>query len=259
MNGVNFEVLEGDPESTVVLHVPHSAREIPSEIRSQLLLTDSELEVELDEMTDTNTDLLANKATAMAKIKPWIFCNTFSRLVIDPERFPDEREAMNAIGMGAVYHRTSFGGELRTLDSSRDQGLIEKYFEPYAKALEELVKRVLSNADAVTLIDVHSYRLNEHPNGINKGQRRPPVCLGVDSFHTPEWLVDLAKSAFSPLGEIVINEPYAGTYVPMSMYERERKVTSVMMENREDVLYGAGLTRAASALAKLINAIDSLR
>lgn len=257
MSDSNFEIIEGDPASTVILHVPHSSRVIPDEIRADLLLTDRELTMELDEMTDSQTDQLAVDARLRTRIKPWIFRNTLSRLVIDPERFPDEREAMNAIGMGAVYHRTSNGEKLREPNPLRDQELIKRYFEPYSQALEDLVRKVFLERGAVTLVDVHSYRRNEHPNSMNKGQRRPPVCLGVDSFHTPPWLVHLAKSAFAPLGEIVINEPYAGTYVPLSMYEREEGVTSVMMENREDVLQGAGLVRAALALAQLIGAIDS--
>ncbi len=256
MNGINFEVLEGDPESRVVLHVPHSAREIPSEIRSQLLLTDSELEVELDEMTDTNTDLLANKAAAMAKIKPWIFCNTFSRLVIDPERFPDDREAMNSIGMGAVYRRTSTGHQLRKDDANRDLQLIERYYLPYAKAFDSLIEQLLKAQNSVTIIDVHSYRSQEHLNSLNKGQRRPPVCIGVDDFHTPQWLRELSISSFRVLGEYVLNEPYAGTYVPLSFYEREPRVTSVMMENREDTIFSERLESAAGALGVLIDGIQ---
>ena len=257
MSDSNFEIVEGDPTSSVILHVPHSSRVIPDEIRSQLLLADRELEIELDEMTDSKTDQLALDARIRTDIKPWIFRNTLSRLVIDPERFPDEREAMNAIGMGAVYQRTSFGEKLRDPIPARDQQLIERYFEPYSKALEALVRKVLINRGAVTLVDVHSYRIKEHPNSLNKGQRRPPVCLGVDAFHTPSWLIDAARNAFSSLGEIVINEPYAGTYVPLSMYETEQGVTSVMMENREDLLHGEGLPRAAAALAQLIGAIES--
>lgn len=256
---MNVDIIEGEPNSSVIFHVPHSSRVIPDEVRAQLLLTDEELEIELDEMTDSKTDQLAFEARMRSRVKPWIFRNTLSRLVIDPERFPDDREAMNAIGMGVVYQRTSSGEKLRDSSPARDQGLIEKYFEPYSKALEELVRKVLINRGAVTLVDVHSYRLLEHPNSLNKGQQRPPVCLGVDAFHTPNWLIDVAIGAFQPLGEVVKNEPYAGTYVPLSMYETEKGVTSIMMENREDVLQGEGLSRAADALAQLVGGIESRR
>ena len=259
MATVNFEILEGDSDSTVILHVPHASRAIPVAVRADLLLDEPALNRELDAMTDTDTDLLAIAACNQAKVKPWIFQNKLSRLVIDPERFPDDREVMNQIGMGAVYLKTSDGSDLREIDEVRDSQLLERFFYPYALALEELVRSVLNRLGKVTIIDVHSYRLVEHANGVNKGQRRPPVCLGADDFHTPPWLIALARTAFGRLGEIVINEPFAGTYVPLSLYQVDSRVSSVMMENREDTIGGAGLAHTATVLSDLIDAIEESR
>ena len=259
MATVNFEILEGDSDSRVILHVPHASRAIPVAVRADLLLDEPALNRELDAMTDTDTDLLAIAACNQAKVKPWIFQNKLSRLVIDPERFPDNREVMNQIGMGAVYLKTSDGSDLREIDEVRDSQLLERFFYPYALALEELVRSVLNRLGKVTIIDVHSYRLVEHANGVNKGQRRPPVCLGADDFHTPPWLIALARTAFGKLGEIVINEPFAGTYVPLSLYQVDSRVSSVMMENREDTIGGAGLAHTATVLSDLIDAIEESR
>ena len=256
MAASNFEILEGSPDSKVVLHVPHSSRIIPAKVRKEIKLTEDDLAFELDEMTDTDTDLLAFRAKALAQVQPWIFKNNLSRLVIDPERFPDDREIMNEIGMGAVYLRSSTGAPIRDVDSNRDQELLREYFYPYALAFESLIHERFIALGAVTIIDVHSYRITEHPNGLHKGARRPPVCLGTDAFHTPAWLVELASQEFSALGEIVANEPYAGTYVPLSFYEKERKVTSVMMENREDNLVGVGMEKSAQVLARLIDGVE---
>lgn len=259
MATVNFEILEGDSDSTVILHVPHASRAIPVAVRADLLLDEPALNRELDAMTDTDTDLLAIAACNQAKVKPWIFQNKLSRLVIDPERFPDDREVMNSIGMGAVYRKTSKGEDLRKFDGARDAALLQSYFHPYAAALEETVRRIAITKGCVTIIDVHSYPRFEHLNGVNKGQQRPAVCLGVDDFHTPAWLLNLAQSHFSRLGEVIINEPYAGTYVPLSLYQVDSRVSSVMMENREDTIVGAGLSRSATVLADLIDAIEESR
>ena len=259
MATVNFEIREGDSDSTVILHVPHASREIPLAVRDALLLDEPALNRELDAMTDTDTDLLAIASFNQAKVKPWIFQNKLSRLVIDPERFPDNREVMNQIGMGAVYLKTSDGSDLREIDKVRDSQLIERFFHPYAAALEETVRSIAISKGCVTIIDVHSYPRFEHLNGVNKGQRRPAVCLGVDDFHTPAWLLNLAQSHFLRLGDVIINEPYAGTYVPLSLYQVDSRVSSVMMENREDTIVGAGLSRSANVLADLIDAIEESR
>jgi N-formylglutamate amidohydrolase len=258
----NFEIITGDAESKVILHVPHSATFIPEDVRELILLSDEELKAELDEMTDTLTEAVALKAAELSGSKPWLFINNFSRLVIDPERFPDEREAMNAVGMGAVYQKTSIGTQLRNPDPTLEKQLLDDYFHPYAEALSDLVAQRFAALGEVTLIDVHSYRVNQHPNAINHGQLRPPICIGTDSFHTPEWLIEAAQSAFSIIGENYLNQPYSGTYVPLSFYEKESKITSVMMETRADTFLSEelaphdGFETVSKALAKLVDLIQ---
>ena len=68
MAEVNFEIFEGDQNSSVILHVPHSSRVIPEDIRAEILLDDANLEAELDEMTDSRTDFLAERAAIGARI-----------------------------------------------------------------------------------------------------------------------------------------------------------------------------------------------
>ena len=258
----NFEIVAGDPNSKVILHVPHSATFIPDDLRKDILLSDQELKAELDEMTDTFTEAIALKAAELSGSKPWLFINNFSRLVIDPERFPDEREAMNAVGMGAVYQKTSISTQLRNPDPIAEKQLLDAYFHPYSESLSDLVAQRFAALGEVTLIDVHSYRVNQHPNAINHGQLRPPICIGADSFHTPEWLVEVAQSAFSIIGENYINQPYSGTYVPLTFYQKEAKITSLMMETRantfltDELITHAGFETVTKALANLVDLIQ---
>jgi hypothetical protein len=113
---LNHEVTPGAPDSPVLLHVPHGSRAIPAPVRARILLDDQALGAELDRMTDSHTAVIAERAAAEAAVAPWRFANALSRLVVDPERFPDEREEMRAVGMGAVYTRTSDGRPLRADD-----------------------------------------------------------------------------------------------------------------------------------------------
>ena len=261
---VNFEIIPGSEDSAVVLHVPHSSRYIPQDVRSDILLSDDELNVELDEITDTLTDQIA--LTAVSKLppgtpKPWLFINRFSRLVIDPERFPDEREIMNKVGMGAVYTKSTTGAQLRNPDFD-NQKLLNDYFHPYALTFTELIKERLTSLGKAVIIDVHSYRAKQHQNAVNHGQKRPAMCIGTDSFHTPDWLITEFKKEFEALGDCFENEPYAGTYVPLDFYGRDKKVASVMMETRADTFLNAdlqphnGFERIAGALQKIICAVQ---
>ena len=251
-----FEITTG--EIPVILHVPHSSREIPADIRKDILLNDEQLKIELDEMTDSHTDKIASLAIADLAKQPWIFKNKLSRLVIDPERFPDEREIMNKVGMGAVYQKTSAGERLRS-ENFDPKPLIEKYFKPYASAFTNLVEQLLTKHEKVLIIDVHSYRVHHHENAVNHSQARPPICLGTDQFHTPLWLHQLAKDCFLTVGEVIENEPYAGTYVPLDFYEKDDRVLSVMLECRADQFLNpdlslhSGLQKVAGALSLLIS------
>ena len=255
----NLRIIPGDPLSPFILHVPHSSRFIPDDVRRDILLTDDELQHELNEMTDSHTEILAEVAAKKSKIRPWIFLNTFSRLVIDPERFPDAREEMNSIGMGAVYRTTSSGTPLREPDGHKEKELLEKFFYPYARIFEDFVSRRLSVQNEVVIIDVHSYRTQVHKNSLNEGLKRPSICIGVDDFHTPDWLQERAQKYFRVIGDICINEPYAGTYVPLSRYGTDANVSSIMMENRADTFVdeklqiAQGLEPLAQALANLVD------
>lgn len=263
MSKQGFEIFAGSPESSVILHVPHSSRTIPAEVRSGIFLDDATLRTELDQVTDTLTDKIAFLAISklVSRIpRPWLFVNSLSRFVIDPERFPDDREIMNTVGMGAVYEKTASGKRLRAENFDRTQ-LLNRYFYPYAQGFTELVENILDGTGTALIIDVHSYGAEQHPNAVNHGQRRPAMCIGTDEFHTADWLTEIFRAEFSKLGDCFENEPYAGTYVPLKYYRKDRRVQSIMMETRADTYLesdlrpNSGLDRISTALASVINSI----
>ncbi|MFI5972019.1 N-formylglutamate amidohydrolase [Streptomyces sp. NPDC051452] len=257
----SFELLPGGAESPVLLHVPHSARTIPSEVRAGIVLGDAELERELDHITDAHTAELAERAAALAGVTPWRFVNRLSRLVVDPERFPDEREEMLAVGMGAVYTRTTHRAELRPADTD-PRPLVERYFRPYARAMTRAVTDRLAATGRAVIIDVHSYPSEPLPYELHAAGPRPPVCLGTDGFHTPPELTRAAREAFAGCGGTGLDSPFAGTYVPLDFYGRDARVGALMVEIRRDTYMaepggpsGPGLGRLASALAALVDAL----
>ncbi|MFE7956960.1 N-formylglutamate amidohydrolase [Streptomyces sp. NPDC057413] len=259
----SFALLPGDAASPVILHVPHSAREIPADVRDGIVLDDLALERELDHITDAHTAEIAEEAARLAGVTPWRFVNRLSRLVVDPERFPDEREEMTAVGMGAVYTRTTHREVLRR-DGLDPEPLLERYFRPYARAMTEAVAQRLDAVGRAVVVDVHSYPTAPLPYELHGTGPRPPVCLGTDAVHTPPALLKAACEAFAVCGETGLDSPFSGTYVPLDFYGREPRVAALMVEIRRDTYMsepggpaGPGLGRLAGALARLVDAVSA--
>lgn len=258
---VTFEIVSGDADSPYIVHVPHSSTTIPDDVRAQLLLEDDALAEELRHMTDAHTEALARTAAAQASPRPWLFVNRLSRLVVDPERLPDSHEEMYAVGMGAVYTRTSAGLPLREPSEQVEQILLKRFFHPYADALADLVDERISATGRAVLVDLHSYPVLALPYERHPDARRPPVCVGVDIDHTPEDLADLVWRACSAIGQVVVNEPYAGSYTPLRHFGRDNRVSSVMVELRRDTYLREDGTldphRASRICAALVSILES--
>lgn len=258
----SFRTVQGARDSPVILHVPHSATTIPADARESIVLNDEQLRQELAFMTDAHTEYLAVEAARGQERTPWLFLNILSRLVIDPERLPDDQEVMAAVGMGAVYTSTSHRAVLRVPDLARDTMLRTSYFEPYAVALADLVDDRLAATGSAVIIDVHSYPTEALPYELHADDARPPVCLGVDPDHTPDELVRKATEALAAVGDVRLNEPFAGTYVPLRHFQQDRRVESLMVELRRDTYMvepGGAIHRGAepvvAALAHLISQV----
>ncbi|MFE1414854.1 N-formylglutamate amidohydrolase [Streptomyces sp. NPDC058746] len=255
-----FRLLPGAGTSPVILHVPHSSRTVPESVRAGIVLDDGALERELDHITDSHTADIAAAAAAGCAVTPWQFVNGLSRLVIDPERFPDEREEMLAVGMGAVYTRTTHRERLRP-DGFDGRPLVERWFHPYAEAMKRAVEDRLEAAGRAVIIDVHSYPTEPLPYELHGDGSRPPICLGTDPFHTPARLLAAAEKAFAGFGGTGLDSPFAGTYVPLEHYGKDDRVSALMVEIRRDVYMsepggpaGPGLVALAAALAELADA-----
>ncbi|MEU1128135.1 N-formylglutamate amidohydrolase [Streptomyces sp. NPDC005899] len=258
-----FQLLAGAAGSPVLLHVPHSSRTVPEQVRGGIVLDDASLAAELDHITDSHTAELAAMAAESCGTAPWRFVNGLSRLVVDPERFPDDREEMTAVGMGAVYTHTTHGARLRA-PGSDPRPLLDRYFHPYARAMTAAVDERLAATGRAVVIDVHSYPTAALPYELHAAGPRPPVCLGTDGFHTPAELLSVAREAFAGFGGTALDSPFPGTYVPLKHYGSDRRVSALMIEVRRDVYMtepggpaGPGLTALASALARLVDGLHA--
>ena len=260
MNLKTIDLVAGNPEIAVIIHVPHAGLGVPLGFRDQFLLGPEELAAEMRTMADVATDGLALDAFHSLEAQPWLFINKLSRLVFDPERFPDETEEMNSVGMGVVYTKTSDQRDLRDPNKFEAEEIVKQLFEPYAKTLRDLTSELLSKHGTVTIVDLHSFSPDPLPYELHKEGERPSVCLGVDEYHTSPHLLEKARTSFECLGTIAINTPFAGTYVPLDFYKADIRVQSIMLEIRKDT-YGWGdrespaFKETAKAIANFIRSI----
>jgi len=156
-----------------------------------------------------------------------------SRLVLDPERFEDdEHELMASRGMGVIYTKTSDGKKLRDLVTPETrERLLNQYYRPHHVCLTEAVSSILSMHGEALVVDCHSFPSTAQPYEIDQRKERPDICLGTDSFHTPDSITELLRAEFIAKGFTVqINRPFSGALVPMEYYGKEKAVSAIMIE-----------------------------
>jgi N-formylglutamate deformylase len=229
----DVEVLAPDSSAIPVLvHVPHAGTRLPASVRGTLLLDDDALATELRLLTDHRTDFLA---AGVGRVGATRVINRMSRLVVDPERFPDEREELAVRGMGAVYTRGHALQPLRVPNPGEVELLLARYFHPYAARVREVAEQLLAAHGRLTIVDLHSYPSVRLPYELHDGPR-PELCVGTDRFHTPAWLSSLVTDVAADHHlDVGLDTPFAGAYVPEAHHGRDRRIASVMLELRRDL------------------------
>ena len=209
----------------MILHIPHAS----TNTLGKAFLCD--LELELQRMTDVATDMLYDYPNATRIVFP------VSRLICDVERFEDDTlEVMASRGMGVCYTHTAYGEPLRILEEGERDKIIEKYYRPHHQALTDAVSKELEEYGQALIVDCHSFPNDPLPCDLSQKTPRPDICIGTDAYHTSMALVELTKEYFVSCGYTVsIDDPFAGTLVPMKYYHSEERVQSIMLEVNRDL------------------------
>lgn len=226
-----YSVLKHDVRVPLVGNVPHSSQFIPDDLRKFILLNDDELKKELLLLTDHYVQEIFSSIIDAGGILVQYNC---SRLILDPERFEnDEKEEMSKIGMGVIYVKTSDGKNLRNkLDQSEREGLLKRFYRPYHRVIEQEISDLLKRFGRCLILDCHSFPSRPLPFEPDQNAERPDICVGTDEYHTPPSLIEAVINFFKriPLN-VSLNNPYAGTYVPITyLVAKEKRVSSIMIE-----------------------------
>ncbi len=208
----------------LILHIPHSSTLIP--FLDGYIVEKEILEQEILKLTDWYTDDLffsENDISIRAD---------FSRIFCDPERFSDDsREIMSKYGMGVLYAKTDDGQDLRHVTPALREKILTDFYRPHHSKLSSAVNEQLKLTGKATIVDCHSFQETPFNCSINKEPNRPDFNLGTDSFHTPQYLIDISVDFFRSAGySLGIDWPYSGTIVPVEHYQKNNNVRSVMLE-----------------------------
>ena len=217
----------------LILHIPHSATEIP--LHEGFILTKNEIENEILKLTDWYTEDLYN-ASETERI---VF--KYSRIFCDPERFSDNsQEPMAKVGMGVLYERTDENQPMRLVSAELRDKILSEYYVKHHQKLNNAVKKQLGLNDRALILDCHSFPELPTKRSLHKVVPRPDFNIGTDAFHTPNKLIEVATKYFESLGySLGIDEPYSGTIVPIDYYKKDVRVQSIMLEvNRKLYLTG---------------------
>ena len=236
-----FTIHRPDPALAVplIIHVPHAGDAIPADCLADFALPRDDLQSVLAALVDHDTDRLALSALPLGA---FVIVNEVSRLVVDPERYPDDADEPAAVhGMGAVYVHTHDGRRLRRPGwSAVDRAArMAAFYHPWHAAMRDLVLELQARFTApVHIIDLHSFPVRPLPFETCCGPR-PPYCLGWTDAHAPRAWLDWWDARASAVGGGLVahNHPFAGAFVPGGLPAgAAAAMRSLMVEVRRDLL-----------------------
>lgn len=208
----------------LILHIPHSSTIIPFD--DEYVVTQNEIKDEIIKLTDWYTDDLFDSEVDDKIIAP------FSRIFCDVERFADdEHEIMSKVGMGVLYEKLDSDKLLRKVSPELRLQILNDYYWIHHNSLTTIVEEQLNVNGECLIVDCHSFPSTPLQKAINQNPNTPDFNIGTDSFHTPKKYIEASKTYFENLGySLGIDWPYSGSIVPMKYYQKEKRVSSIMLE-----------------------------
>ena len=208
----------------LVLHIPHSSTEIP--FFDGYVSSHDEIQQEIIRLTDWYTDDLFDSQVDDKIIAP------FSRIFCDVERFADdELEVMSKFGMGVLYEKFDNGNLLRVVSDELKQKVLNNYYWVHHALLSNTVKASLEQTNSCLILDCHSFPCSPLTSALVRDEIRPDFNIGTDLYHTPKHFINESITYFETKGyKLGIDTPYSGSIVPMEYYQKDPRVTSIMLE-----------------------------
>ena len=254
-----YQIIKKKVTVPLIANIPHSSTFIPLNMIDSFLLSNDELKNEMLKMTDRYTDEIFSCITELGGIS---VIYTYSRLVLDPERFRDDEKedmAKNQKGMGVIYTKDSNGRLLRDINETERNRLLENLYDPYHNAILKEVKGLLNDFGECLIIDGHSFPAIPLPYETNQVIQRPMVCIGTNQFHTSQNLTDFILNFFNNRNLTTeINKPFKDCYVPLEFLGKDKRVNSIMIEINRGLYMNEDIGEKNESFNKTKNIISTL-
>jgi N-formylglutamate amidohydrolase len=195
-----------------VISLPHCSGEIPERMRSGMVLTRTEMVDAVD---------LGTREIFGCMPAEQLLCAKWSRLVVDLNRAPYQRDAKGPVALVDYYGRSVYKANA-TPDEKEITRRLSAYYNPYHRQLE----KTLAEPHIKGLLDCHSLKGIGPPEAPDAGMKRKDIILGnngePDGESNPlrgEWscapaLLKFMKQIFQTAGfSVSLNVPYAGGFI----------------------------------------------
>lgn len=233
-----FTRIDGNPAAGFILLCDHATNRVPSEFGS-LGLPASEFDrhIAYDPGAAAVTRALAERLASPAVM------SDFSRLVIDPNRGPDDPTLVMRLSDGAVVP-----GNAKIGDVERRRR-IACFHAPYHAAISAAIEEGIAAGTIPALVSIHSF------TPVWRGHTRPwqvGVLWDRDPRLAEPLIAALAMDEALTVGD---NEPYSGALEHDTLYRHgtRRGLAHVLIELRQDLIADhAGVEAWALRLAQIL-------
>lgn len=233
-----YETIDGDHSKGLLLLCDHARNELPPDYGT-LGLSQSQLErhIGYDIGAAAVTRSLAKKLDAPAVL------SCFSRLLIDPNRGPDDPTLVMRLSDGAVVPGNAY------IDEAEVEHRKTAYYQPYHQAISSALDGSIEAGTVPTILSIHSFT----PNW--RGTDRPwhAAVLWDKDDRFPAPFIDALRAE----GDLVVgdNEPYTGELEndTMNCHGTKQGLAHALLEIRQDLIADeAGAEAWAERLARIL-------
>ena len=235
----SYKILPGRADAGLIVLCDHAGNRFPDGYGA-LGMADSELRrhIAYDIGAASVTQGISEALGAPAVL------TKYSRLLIDPNRGRDDPTLIMRISDGAVVPGN------RQIDDAERQTRVERYFEPYHRAVNETIDKCLASGRAPALLSIHSFT----PAWKGVPRRWHVAVLWDEDDRLPHpLLAELSRNKELVVGD---NEPYTGRLMGDCMWQHgtKRGLAHAIIELRQDLITDdAGQNEWAGRLAAIMD------